>query len=279
MKDFSPLAITAASVGFPARLCVITRTDGTIYRITESDVPIVVGADTFSVVAGLQISAVKHTSNGEMPSCQIVATHARGGLFDTQDIDAGLFDAAGVQIYVVDRKHLTRKGLHFTGSFADITYSRGNTVQFDVKGPAVGAKILMTQKRAPMCRTDLFSVLCGVDKSAYAVSATVATIVDQFNFTVTGSLVQADGYFNQGVVATGSGSAFEIGNWVQSTQTITSYSPCDRILSVGEPLTLYPGCDKTASPSLTGCGKFLNALNFQGEPHFLGTAAAAQTVG
>ncbi len=278
MKDFSPLSITAAAVGFPARLCVITRTDGTVYRIAESDEPVVVGSDTFNVIPGLQISAVKHTSNGEMPSCQIVAVHHAGGLFDTQDIDTGLFDAAAVQIYIVDRKNLSRKGLHFTGSFANITYSRDNTVQFDVKGPAVGAKILMTQKRAPMCRTDLFSVLCGLNKASYAVSTTVSAIVDQFNFTVTGSLAQADGYFNQGVAVTASGVAFEIGNWVQGTQTITSYSPCDRILTAGSAITLYPGCDKTASPSLTGCGKFSNALNFQGEPHFLGTAAAAQTV-
>jgi hypothetical protein len=28
----------------------------------------------------------------------------------------------------------------------------------------------------------------------------------------------------------------------------------------------------------TGCAKFSNQLNFQGEPHFLGTAAAAQQV-
>jgi uncharacterized phage protein (TIGR02218 family) len=276
MKDFSPLDITAAAVGFPARLCVVTRTDGTIYRIAESDEPIVVGSDTFSVIAGLHVSAVKHTSNGEVPSCQIVAMHALGALFDTQDIDTGLFDAAGVQIYIVDRKNLSRKGLHFTGSIATITYSRDNTVTFDVKGPAVGAKILMTQKRSPMCRTDLFSVLCGVDKTAYAVSTSVDAIVDQFNFSVTGSLAQADGYFSQGVAVTSDGVAFEIGNWVQSTQTVTAYSPCDRILAAGGGLTLYPGCDKTLAA--TGCAKFSNQINFQGEPHFLGTAAAAQTV-
>jgi uncharacterized phage protein (TIGR02218 family) len=135
---------------------------------------------------------------------------------------------------------------------------------------------LMTQKRSPMCRTDLFSVLCGVNQASYAVSTTVNAIVDQFNFTVTGSLAQADGYFSQGVCVTASGVAFELGNWVQSTQNLTAYSPCDRILSPGMGLTIYPGCDKTLGA--TGCAKFSNQLNFQGEPHFLGTAAAAQQV-
>jgi uncharacterized phage protein (TIGR02218 family) len=276
MKDFSPLAISQAAVGFPARLCVITRADGTVYRIAESDTPVTVGSDTFNVISGLQISAVKHTNNGEVPSCQIVAVHSIGGLFDTRDLDAGLFDAALVQLYIVDRNNLSRKGLHFTGAMGDITYSRDNLVSFDVKGPSVSAKILMTQKRTPMCRTDLYSVLCGVNKTTYAVPTTINAIVDQFNFTVTGSLAQADGYFNQGVIAPATGNGFEIGNWVQSTQTITCYVPINLVLSAGDSITLYPGCDKTLGA--TGCAKFANQLNFQGEPHFLGTAAAAQQV-
>jgi uncharacterized phage protein (TIGR02218 family) len=276
MKDFSPLNFTAAVVGFPARLCKITRTDGVIVRFVESDESVTIDGETFSPIAGLAVSAIKHTGNGEMPSCQITAVHVSSGVIATSDVDAGLFDAATVQVYIVDRKNLSRKGLQFTGAIADITYSIENLVVFDIKGPAVSAKILMTQKRSPMCRTDLFSVLCGVNKVSYAVSTTVNAIVDQFNFTVTGSLAQADGYFSQGVCVTASGVAFELGNWVQSTQNLTAYSPCDRILSPGMGLTIYPGCDKTLGA--TGCTKFSNQLNFQGEPHFLGTAAAAQQV-
>lgn len=276
MKDFSPLAFTAAVVGFPARLCTITRTDGTVIRFAESDEPVTVDGQTFAVIGGLAVSAVKHTGNGEMPSCQITAVHVSDGVIDTADVDAGLFDAAAVQLYMVDRNNLTRKGLLFTGAIANISYSIDNLVIFDVKGPAVSAKILMTQKRSPMCRTDLFSVLCGVNKAAYAVSTTVDAIVDQFNFTVSGSLARADGYFNQGVCVTATGAAFELGNWVQSSQKLTAYSPCDRILAPGMGLTIYPGCDKTLGA--TGCAKFSNQLNFQGEPHFLGTAAAAQQV-
>jgi uncharacterized phage protein (TIGR02218 family) len=276
MKDFSPLAITSAVVGFPAHLCVITRTDGTIYRIAESDTAITVSGDTYQVVPGFQISAVRHTINGEMPSCQIVAVHENGGTINTADLDIGLFDGAAVQIYIVDRMDLSAKGLLFTGSIATITYDVENKVMFDVKGPAVSAKILMTQKRSPMCRTDLFSVLCGVDPTAYDVTATIATVVNSFNFTLSLGSPPADGYFNQGVAVTASGTSFEIANWTQSTQTVTAYLPCSRLLTAGDSITLYPGCDKTLSA--TGCAKFSNQLNFQGEPHFLGTAAAAQQV-
>jgi len=277
MKDFSPLAITSPVVGFPARVLVITRTDGVVIRAAESDTAITVGSDTFAVVPGLQISAVKHTSNGEMPSCQIIGVHGIGYTFDSVDLDVGLFDGAAVQIYIVDRLNLSRKGLLFTGAISNISYNpMEHQVSFDVKGPAASAKILMTRTRSPMCRTDLFSVLCQVNKVSYAVSTTVATIPTAFTFTVTGSLALADGYFNQGVAVTADGAAFELSNWVQSTQTLSAYLPCDRLLSGGLGLTIYPGCDKTLGA--TGCAKFSNQLNFQGEPHFLGTAAAAQQV-
>lgn len=276
MKDFSPLAITQPVIGFPARIGVITRLDGTIIRFAESDTAITVDSDTFDVVAGLQVSAVKHTSNGEIPSCQIDAVYGNDLLFDGDDIDAGLFDGATVQLYFVDRLDLSRKGLLFTGAISDITCDPVNhQVSFDVKGPTATAGILMTRKRSPMCQTDLFSVLCGLDKTAYDVAATVATVVDAFTFTVSG-LAQADGYFNQGVGVTANGVSFEIANWVQSTQTITTYLPCNRILVTGLGLTLYPGCDKTMGAG--GCPKFANQLNFQGEPHFLGAAAASQQV-
>lgn len=276
MKDFSPLAISSAVVGFPARLCVITRTDGTIYRMAESDEPITVDGDTFSVVPGFAVSAVKHTDHGEMPSCQITAVHnSIDATINSADLDIGFFDGAAVEIYIVDRQNLSRKGLQFTGSIANIAYDIENKVIFDVKGPAVNARILMAQKRSPMCRTDLFSVLCQLNPTSYDVAATVATIVNAFTFTVSG-LAQADGYFNQGVAVTAGGTAFEIANWVNSTQTLTAYLPCEQLLDAGDSLTLYPGCDKTDGAG--GCGKFSNWINFQGENHFLGTAAAAQQV-
>ncbi len=116
MKDFSPLAFTAAVMGYPANIGVITLMDGTIIRFVESDTAITVLGDTFAVIPGLSVSAIKHTDNGEMPSCEIVAVYGLGATFDSDLIDSGLFDGAAVQIYVVDRLNPTRKGLKFTGA-------------------------------------------------------------------------------------------------------------------------------------------------------------------
>ena len=276
MKDFSPLAITSPVVGFPARIGEIERLDGTVIRFAESDEPLLVGGDTYAVVPGLALSAIKHTANGETPSCEINAVHGSGGVFDSEDIDIGLFDGAKVRVYVVDRANLSRKGRVFNGSISTIQYDPiERSLNLQCKGPSANSRIVMTQKRSPMCRTDLFSSLCQLDKTDFDVSTTVARVVDAFTFTVTGPLAQADGYFNQGVAVTADGVAIEVAKWVQSTQAITTYLPKSRVLSVGLGLTLYPGCDKTIA---TCKAKFNNTINFQGEPHFNGTAAAAQQV-
>lgn len=275
MKNFAPLNITAAAVGFPARLCTITRKDGNIYRVAESDQPITIGGVTWSVVPGLQISAVKHTNNGEMPSAQIIAVHNRGTIFDSNDIDVGLFDAAAVQIYIVDRMNLATPKLLFTGSIGNISYNVENQLVLDIQGAAAFGKILMTQKRSPMCRTDLYSELCGVNPDSYKVLTTIGAVLDAYNFTV-GALSQPDGWFTQGVLLLDSGTSLEIANWVQASHTITTYLPSARLVTPGQGVTLWPGCDKTMGN--TGCGKYSNWLNYQAEPHFTGTAAAAQQV-
>lgn len=276
MKDVSPLAITSAVVGYPARIVVITRTDGTVIRIAESDESLEVDGDTFDVLAGFQVSAVKHTANGEVPSCQFVGVI--GDTFSADEITFGLFDGADVQIYTVDRLDLSRKGLLFTGAISDISISHiQRQFSFNVKGPSASSRIVLTRKRSPMCQTDFGSDLCGIDIESHKATTTVATVETAFSFTVTGSLAQADGYFNNGIVVTDAGQKFEIGNWTNSSQTVLAYLPCHNFLTVGQSVTLYKGCNKVLV-STGGCSGVSNQINFVGEPHFLGTAAASQQV-
>jgi uncharacterized phage protein (TIGR02218 family) len=277
MKNFSPIAFTSAVVGFPANIVVITRMDGTITRIAESDEPLVVDGDTYAVVAGFQVSAVTHTNNGETPSCQIVAVHGVGATFDSNDLDSRLYDGATVQIYKVDRLNLSSKGLLFTGAVSDVQFDPvERQVVLDVKGPSVAARVMMTRRRSPQCQTTLGSSLCQVNLNDFDVATTVNAIADPFSFTVTGSLT-LDARYKKGTLVTSAGKAMEVANWTQATQTIMTYLPCEQFLTAGMSLTLYPGCNRVLGSS-EGCAGYFNQLNFQGEPHFLGVAAAAQQV-
>ena len=155
----------------------------------------------------------------------------------------------------------------FSGTIQPISYTVSGQVSFDVRGPSVNAGIGYIQKFAPMCRTDLFSSLCTVNKDAYALAATVTAIINRFNFTVS-IAPSPDGYLNNGTVLTETGVGFEIAN--QAGGNLTAFLPYHRVLAVGMALTLWPGCDKRIA---TCANKFNNALNFQGEPHSIGIYA------
>jgi uncharacterized phage protein (TIGR02218 family) len=276
-----PINLTDA-VLFPVRLLKITRLDGTVYRIAESEIDIVCDDERYTALEGGEFSAVEHTLGGAMPSMQLKFTHSVGGTFDTAAIANGLFDGASVLLYLADRKITTQisnaltistgKGLLFTGTIQPISYDNYLAGTFDIKGQASEAQSIV-QTYAPMCRTDLFSSLCTVDRTAYAQTGTVDTIITKFDCTIAGlSSPPADGYLNLGVGVTAGGITFEIANWVQSTLKLTTFLPRCALFTAGEGVTLYPGCDKTIA---TCKAKFNNNRNFQGEPHFAGHAAVS----
>lgn len=276
MKDFD-LTLTDATIK-PVRLVKITRRDGAIIRIAESQSNVVVPAaspgDTFTALDYLEISAVKQVIGGDMPSVELTVEHSSGGTFDTHEVNVGFFDGAEVLIYVVNRANPTSLGLLFSGTIGPITFNQSGECRFDCRGRAAKATGVFVQTYSAMDRTDLFSTLNGLNPNDWDFTATVATIIDRFNFTVSGMSPSppADGWFNGGVIQTAGGIAFRAANWTLASLRITAFLPCHNFLSVGESLTLWPGYDKTIATADT---KFNNAINFQGEPHYLGVAAVA----
>jgi uncharacterized phage protein (TIGR02218 family) len=268
LRDYN-IALTATTL-FLARVVRITRLDGAVLRIAEAEQSLTVSAQTFSPLPGAEISAVKHIVNGGVGSMEITFAHSEGGTLDTAELNTGFWDGSTVQMYLVDRLTLPALGDPiFTGVIDTVTINPiGSSGSFDIRGLAVQAEAFI-QTYQPMCRTDLFSVLCGLDPAAWDHAGTVGTIIDLFNFTVAGlASPPADGWFNQGTFQTASGFKGVIANWIQGSLKITMYQPqCIARLTAGESITIYPGCDKTATTCRT---KFNNRINHQAEAHFLG---------
>ena len=268
MRDYG-ITLTSTTL-FLARVVTITRLDDEILRIAEADEPIIVSGKTFLPLPGSEISAVKHIINGDVGSMEIRFAHSEGGTLDTAELNNGFWDGAEVQMHLVDRSSATTLGdPMFTGIIDTVSINLiGSSGSFDIRGLTVEAESFI-QTFQPMCRTDLFSVLCGLDPAAWDHAGTVGAIIDRFNFTVSGlGAPPADGWFNQGTFITASGFKGVIANWSQGSLKITMYQPqCIARLTAGEAITLYPGCDKTAT---TCREKFNNRINHQAEAHFLG---------
>jgi len=268
MRDYG-ITLSGTTL-FLARVVKITRLDDVILRIAEAEQSLTVSAQTFVPLPGAEIAAVKHMINGGVGSMEIRFAHSAGGTIDTAELNNGFWDGARVQMWLVDRVTLPALGDPiFTGLIDTVSIDVvGGSGSFDIRGIAVEAETFV-QTYQPMCRTDLFSVLCSLNPATWDHAGTVGTILDRFNFTVAGlASPPPDGWFNQGTFQTDSGFKGVIANWNQSALKITMYQPqCMARLTAGENITIYPGCDKVGSTCRT---KFNNRINFQGEDHFLG---------
>lgn len=265
--DFASAVINAAWV------YRFTRLDGEVLRITSAFESIVIGVETFTPLPGCQIYDVKHFLGGEVASTQLDFAHSVNGVIDTLDLNRGLWDGATVQIYPVDRTTPVLEDPLFTGTVQPVMIGPiGQRASFDCRGLSANAETVI-QTRSPMCRTDLGSVVCGVDMDAIKHTGTVNAVVDRFTITVAGlASPPVDGKFNQGVgVNDTTGKSFLISSWTLSGLSLKTYLPICHLFTAGDSLTLYPGCNKTLEAG--GCADYSNQINFQGEPHFRGPTA------
>jgi len=272
MRDFN-IDLSGTQL-FLARIVKITRLDDVVLRIAEADEAITISSQTFVPLPGCEISAVRHLINGGVGSMEIRFAHSNAGTLDTFQLNTGFWDGARVQAWVVDRSLIggTLGDPLFTGLIDTVVLDPiGASGSFDVRGLSVTSEAFI-QTYSPMCRTDLFSVLCGLNAASFAQTGTVDSIFDRFNFSVAGlSSPPADGWFNQGTFHAANGFNGVIASWLQSSLKITTYQPVAiSRLTEGVGLTLYPGCDKTGA---TCRDKFHNKLNFQGEDHFEGISS------
>lgn len=131
------------------------------------------------------------------------------------------------------------------------------------------------------CATDFGSAECGLTPDT--VAATILSVTDEREFTVSFSGSYADDYFNRGTVQFTSGDLngtrkIEITDW-SSAGSITLFEPLADVPQVGDTLTITQGCYDPATSSSktrTACMSFSNIVNFRGFPDVPGTEQVLQ---
>lgn len=260
-------------------LCTITRKDGTVIRMTDGSDTITVGGNAFIAPFGLAITSVTSASFGQPASADIefpLVELAAGGLFAPSEIEAGYFDDAAVVIEMVDYLFPEYGTLQvFRGKINQIEKTDQGRVTVRLQGFSADLLELVIETYGPDCRAPyLGHPRCGFDVSTLTRTATVASVIDERNFTITVTEPLAvDGWFANGAVKFTSGAnnalAFDIRAWTQSTKLVSLWFAPYGAIEVGDTLEIAPGCDFTT----TMCNaKFSNILNFQGFP-FLPTAS------
>jgi uncharacterized phage protein (TIGR02218 family) len=281
--------VKAASVALKAHLALevttlctcwqITRRDGQSFYFTDHDQDLVISGQTYLSAIGYERTALSANPSLTVDNMEVT------GIFDSDtltndDLRTGLFDFAEVHVFQVNWADLTQGVMRLRrGYLGEISAMPSGVFHSELRGLVQRFTAKVGDVYTAECRADLGDTKCKVDLAGYTVSATVATVTDTRQFTLTLTEPRAvDNWFAYGALTWTAGAnvgrSMEIKAWTQSTSALALFMPMPRAVVVGDTCTLYAGCDKTLA---TCRDKFSNVVNRRAEDYIPGLDAILAT--
>jgi uncharacterized phage protein (TIGR02218 family) len=268
MKSSSP-ALAAHLAGEVTTLATcwrLERADGWVRGFTDHDRELVVDGLTYVASTGFLPSAIKTASDLSVDNLDV------DGFLDdaalrAEDLIAGLFDGARIEVFIVNWADLGQGRLLLRKGFLGEIKRADQRFSAEIRGLSNRLQQTAGKLYSRLCRVDLGSSECGVAlgprTDTYAVTQVIAAD------TVRVVTARATGYFTFGKATFTTGANAGAVNEVllHDGQTIRLFVPMPRPIVVGDQIVLVAGCDKTPE---TCNAKFANILNFRGEPHIPG---------
>jgi len=268
MKSASPALAThlAGEVTTLATCWRLERADGWVRGFTDHDRELVVDGLTYVASTGFLPSAIKTASDLSVDNLDV------DGFLDdaalrAEDLIAGLFDGARIEVFIVNWADLGQGRLLLRKGFLGEIKRADQRFSAEIRGLSNRLQQTAGKLYSRLCRVDLGSSECGVAlgprTDTYAVTQVIAAD------TVRIVTARATGYFTFGKATFTTGANAGAVNEVllHDGQTIRLFVPMPRPIVVGDQIVLVAGCDKTPE---TCNAKFANILNFRGEPHIPG---------
>ena len=268
MKSASP-ALAAHLAGEVTTLVTcwrLERADGWVRGFTDHDRELVVDGLTYVASTGFLPSAIKTASDLSVDNLDV------DGFLDdaalrAEDLIAGLFDGARIEVFIVNWADLGQGRLLLRKGFLGEIKRADQRFSAEIRGLSNRLQQTAGKLYSRLCRVDLGSSECGVAlgprTDTYAVTQVIAAD------TVRIVTARATGFFTFGKATFTTGANAGAVNEVllHDGQTIRLFVPMPRPIVVGDQIVLVAGCDKTPE---TCNAKFANILNFRGEPHIPG---------
>ena len=244
----------------------LERADGWVRGFTDHDRELVVDGLTYVASTGFLPSAIKTGSDLSVDNLDV------DGFLDdaalrTEDLMAGLFDGARIEVFIVNWADLSQGRLLLRKGFLGEIKRADQRFSTEIRGLSNRLQQTAGNLYSRLCRVDLGSAPCGVAlgprTDTYAVTQVIAAD------TVRVVTARATGFFTFGKATFTTGANGGAVNEVllHDGQTIRLFVPMPRPIVVGDQIVLVAGCDKTPE---TCNAKFANILNFRGEPHIPG---------
>jgi uncharacterized phage protein (TIGR02218 family) len=275
MKTLPPgLAAHLASGATTLAWCWrLTRRDGTRLGFTDHDRDIAFDGTTFEAAAGFTASEIKDAVGLSVDNLEVESALSSGRLSE-QDLAAGLYDDARVEIFRVNWQAPDDRVLMRAGSLGEVRRA-GLAFAAEVRGLAHYLQQPKGRLFQYGCDADLGDQRCGVDltQAAYRGLGTIGDVLSARRFTATGLASFADDWFTRGLLKFTSGAnngrAIEVKRHEvrDGIVTLELWQEPGEMPASGESFEVTAGCDKRLA---TCQAKFANVVNFRGFPHMPG---------
>jgi uncharacterized phage protein (TIGR02218 family) len=250
----------------------LTRADGTRQGFTDHDRDLVFDGTTFEAASGFTATDIKDAVGLSVDNLE-VSSALRSDSLNEDDLAAGLYDDAAVEIWRVNWADPVQRVLMRAGSIGEVSRS-GLAFTAEVRGLAQYLQQPKGRLYQYGCDADLGDARCTVDLDdpAFRGTGTVVTASSLRLFTATGLDAFAADWFTRGLVTftTGAnaGRRQEVKRHLAGTEaTLELWQPMALAIAPGDTFTVTAGCDKHFA---TCQAKFANAVNFRGFPHMPG---------
>ena len=251
----------------------VTRNDGVRFGFTDHDRDLAFDGTTFEAATGFTGTEIAGSLGLAVDNLDVHSV-LKSDRLNEADLAAGLFDNAVVEIFRVNWQDTDQRVLMRYGNLGEV--SRGqHSFTAEVRGLAHELQQPKGRLYQFGCDADLGDVRCQVDLDdpAFKGSGTIASVVSERVFTVSGLDGFDSDWFTRGLLTwtagANAGRAMEtkLHSKLAGVVTIELWQRMSEAVGAGDSFEITAGCDKQFA---TCRAKFDNVVNFRGFPHIPG---------
>lgn len=275
MKTLPPGLETHLERGVTTLCWCWTLTDAKdrVFGFTDHDRPLTFNGVTHAAATGFAASEMEASLGLAVDNLDVAGALSSSAL-NEDDLVAGVFDNAAVQIWRVNWADPAQRVLMRSGNLGEVSRS-GTSFSAEVRGLAHQLNQPAGRLFQYGCDADVGDGRCGVDLTGplYGADGVVNAAEDRRRFLVSGLSAHADGWFARGKLVWTSGANADLAMEVKVHRTsadgvvLELWQPMTRVVAAGDRFAISAGCDKQFA---TCREKFANQVNYRGFPHMPG---------
>jgi uncharacterized phage protein (TIGR02218 family) len=252
----------------------VTRRDGVVLGFTDHDVTLTLQNVPYKAQTGMTPTAVSSSLGLAVDNLDVEGLLSDASITQ-EDILAGKYDDAAIEVFLVNYKDLAAGKIQLTSGWLGQVTLKGQQFVAELRGLSEKLQQTIGEVYTPTCRANLGDSRCKKNLAAYTVTGTITAVTGLERFR-DAARSEIAGYFSYGTVTftSGANAGFktEVREFINGDFSL--FMPVPKPLMVGDTYQAIAGCDKRLD---TCIGRFQNAVNFRGEPHVPGTDKILET--